>query len=126
MATPKSGKSRPHEPTDKTRAEVIALTSFGNTQVQIAEHLGIHEETLRIHYRDELDNSVVRANAKVAAKLFRKATEGDDLSAMIFWLKTRAKWQTVDKEIEKQSNDETLTKIRDLVSDLNKTNISDI
>lgn len=82
-----------HVPNDKTRAEVGALTSFGNTQEQIADHLGISVDTLTRHYRDELDNSVVRANAKVAAKLFRKATEGDDLSAMIFWLKTRGKWR---------------------------------
>ncbi len=98
MATPKSGKSKPHEPSPTTRAEVGALTSFGNTQEQIADHLGIDVNTLVKYYRDELDNSVVRANAKVAAKLFRKATEGDDLSAMIFWLKTRAKWREKDEE----------------------------
>ncbi len=97
MAAPKSGISKPHEPTDKTRGEVGALTSFGNTQEEIAEHLGISVDTLVKYYRDELDNSVVRANAKVAAKLYRRATEGDDLSAMIFWLKTRAKWRERDE-----------------------------
>ena len=101
MARPKSGISKPHEPTDKTRGEVVALVSFGNTQEEIAGHLGICEDTLAKYYREELDNSVVRANAKVAAKLFRKATEGDDLSAMIFWLKTRAKWR------EKDNSDQT-------------------
>ena len=100
-STPKSGKTAPHVPTDKTRAEVGALVSFGNTQEEIAGHLGISHDTLARYYRDELDNSVVRANAKVAAKLFRKATEGDDLSAMIFWLKTRAKWR------EKDDSDQT-------------------
>lgn len=99
MATPKSGKSKPHEPTVATKAEVSALTSFGNTQEQIAEHLKISVETLVKYYKDELDNSVVRANAKVAAKLFRKATEGEDLSAMIFWLKTRAKWREKDEDM---------------------------
>lgn len=98
MATPKSGKSKPHEPTDKTRAEVGALVSFGNTQEQIADHLGIDVNTLVKYYRDEIDNSVLRANAKVAAKLFRKATEGDDVKAQIFWLKTRAKWREKDEE----------------------------
>lgn len=98
MARPKSGISKPHEPTEKTRAEVSALTSFGNTHEQIAEHLGISADTLVRYYRNELDNSVVRANAKVAAKLFRKATEGDDLSAMIFWLKTRGRWREKDAE----------------------------
>jgi hypothetical protein len=97
MARPKSGVSKPHEPTEKTRGEVAALVSFGNTQEEIAGYLGIHVNTLMAHYRDELDNSVVRANAKVAAKLFRKAIEGDDIKAQIFWLKTRARWREKDE-----------------------------
>ncbi len=96
MATPKSGKTKPHEPTEKTRAEVAALVSFGNTQEEIAGYIGISIDTLERRYRDELDNSVVRANAKVAAKLFRKAIEGDDIKAQIFWLKTRARWREKD------------------------------
>ena len=97
MATPKSGKTKPHEPTEKTRAEVAALVSFGNTQEEIAGYIGISIDTLERHYRDELDNSVVRANAKVAAKLFRKAIDGDDIKAQIFWLKTRARWREKDE-----------------------------
>jgi len=115
MAAPKTGPKAPHEPTEKTRAEVGALTSFGNTQEQIAEHLGVSVETLDKYYRDELDNSVVRANAKVAAKLFRKATEGDDLSAMIFWLKTRAKWREQDPEVT--SNRKLVEKLIDRLVD---------
>jgi hypothetical protein len=98
MAAPKSGVTKPHEPTDKTRGEVSALVSFGNTQQEIADHLGISIDTLDRKYRDELDNSIIRANAKVASRLFRKATEGDDLGAMIFWLKTRAKWREKDDD----------------------------
>jgi phosphopantothenoylcysteine synthetase/decarboxylase len=96
MAAPKSGKTRPHEPTEKTRAEVSALVSFGNTQEEIAGFIGISIDTLERRYRDELDNSIVRANAKVAAKLFRKAIDGDDIKAQIFWLKTRARWREKD------------------------------
>lgn len=98
MAATKKKDTTPHQPTDKLRGEVAALTSFGNTQEEIAAHLSISVDTLTKYYREELDNSVVRANAKVAAKLFRKATEGDDLSAMIFWLKTRAKWREKDEQ----------------------------
>jgi hypothetical protein len=93
MATPKSGISAPHVPTDKLRGEVSALTSFGNTQEAIASHIGIDVDTLVKYYRDEIDNSVLRANAKVAAKLYNKATDEEDLTAMIFWLKTRARWR---------------------------------
>ena len=106
MARPKSGKTAPHVPTDKNRAEVGALVSFGNTQEEIARHLGIDINTLVKYYREEIDNSVVRANAKVAAKLFRKATEADDLTAMIFWLKTRARWQ--EKNNDEKSTSEIL------------------
>lgn len=100
MAATKSNgkKNKPHVPTEKTKAEVFALTSFGNTQEEIALHLNISVDTLAKYYRDELDNAVVRANAKVANKLYRKATDGDDLSAMIFWLKTRAKWREKEDE----------------------------
>jgi len=103
-----------HEPTEKTRAEVCALVSFGNVQEEIASYMGISVDTLSRHYRDELDNSVVRANAKVAAKLYRKAIDGDDIKAQIFWLKTRARWRETDhKEDYKGSTDTLVEKLID-------------
>lgn len=87
-----------HYPTSETRAEVAALVSFGITQDKIALHLEISIDTLDRHYRKELDTAVTNANAKVASRLFAKATDGDDLTAMIFWLKTRARWRERDDE----------------------------
>jgi len=57
--------------------------------------LGIDPKTLRKHYRDELYHGHVKANAKVAENLFRKATgEGrESVTAAIFWLKARAGWR---------------------------------
>lgn len=88
----------PHVPTDTTRAEVAALNSFGNTQEEIALYLGICVDTLAKYYRKELDTAVVKANAMVARKLFNKAVNQDDLSAQIFWLKTRGRWKTADQD----------------------------
>ena len=96
----------PHKPTEKTRAEVSALRSFGHTQEEIASHLHICVDTMIKYYKDELDNSVLRANAKVANKLYRRAVESDDLQAQIFWLKTRARWRTQDKELNINVNHE--------------------
>jgi hypothetical protein len=110
MAAPLTGPTAPHVPTEKTRAEVAALTSFGNTQDQIAAHIGISADTLYRHYKEELENSVVRANAKVAAKLFRKAVDQDDLGAQIFWLKTRARWRERDHD-DKQTNETLVEKL---------------
>ena len=52
-------------------------------------------KTLRKHYRQELRYGHVKANAKVAENLFRKATgEGrESVIAAIFWMKTRAQWK---------------------------------
>lgn len=111
MAATKKKDTTPHVPTDKSRAEVAALTSFGNTQEEIAGYIGISVDTLAKHYRDELDNSVVRANAKVAAKLFRKAVDGDDIKAQIFWLKTRARWRETNDD--KSTSDKIVDRLID-------------
>lgn len=87
----------PHVPTDITRAEVSALSSFGNTQEEIARYLGICVDTLAKYYRQELDTAVIKANARVARSLYNKAINQDDLAAQIFWLKTRGRWRTADQ-----------------------------
>jgi len=102
----------PHQPTDKSRAEVSALVSFGITQEDIARYIGISVDTLAKYYRHELDTALIRANAMVANKLFRKATEGDDLTAMMFWLKTRARWREKDA-----SDDRNLTSLAEKLID---------
>lgn len=92
-----------HEPTEKQQAEVFALKSFGHTHEEIALHLGICTDTLEKYYREQLDTAVIRANAKIAGRLFAKA-EGGDLTAMMFWLKTRGKgrWREKDKDEDKK------------------------
>src|SRR5207237_9473451 len=83
---------RPHPP---LRRQVEAMAGYGVAETDIARVIGVDPKTLRKHYRDELDNGHVKANAKVAENLFRKATgEGREaVTAAIFWLKTRAGWK---------------------------------
>jgi hypothetical protein len=91
-----------HIPTQKTRAQVEALAAFGIPQPDIAAMFEITEKTLRKHYRVELDYGGVKANAKVAQNLFAfasgsKGTEKGQVTAAIFWAKTRMGWrETVD------------------------------
>ena len=71
------------------------MAGYGVPETDIAGVIGIDPKTLRKHYRSELDHGHVKANAKVAENLFRKAT-GDgreSVIAAIFWLKTRAGWK---------------------------------
>ena len=85
----------PHEPDPVLRRQVEALAGYGIPEADIAGVVGIDPKTLRRHYRHELDHGHVKANAKVAENLFRKATgEGREaVTAAIFWLKTRAGWR---------------------------------
>jgi len=64
----------------------------GTPQETIADILNIDPKTLRKHYREELDQSLAKANATIGGTLFKKAKDGDT-AAMIFWLKTRAKFK---------------------------------
>lgn len=101
----------PHEPTERTIAQAEALKSYGNTDDEIADFLGISPKTLIKYYGEILKNARVKANAAVAGKLFKKATVENDLAAMIFWLKTRARWRQADDRDEKDSAASVLEKI---------------
>ncbi len=58
-------------------------------QDDIAKIIGCAPKTLRKRLRDELDLGVAEANATMAGYLFAAAKAGH-ITAMIFWLKTRA------------------------------------
>jgi hypothetical protein len=63
----------------------------------------ISENTLRKHFRQELDSGHTKADTLVAQGLFKNATTptashpGGVPVAQIFWLKTRARWRTAEK-----------------------------
>jgi hypothetical protein len=58
---------------------------------------GIDPKTLRKCYREELDLGETKANAQVAGFLFNSAKNGN-VTAQIFWLKTRARWKEMPAE----------------------------
>lgn len=82
----------PHTPTDETRQLVKFAAAVGTRYEVIARQLGICDDTLKKYYRDELDLGRDQANQAIASSLYQKALDGDT-TAMIFWLKTRARWR---------------------------------
>ena len=89
----KVGKGRPpHLATADTRIKVYTLSTVGTRHEDIASVLGISHDTLVKYYKEELDKGRIEANASVAETLFKQAKEGNT-TAMIFWLKSRAKWK---------------------------------
>jgi hypothetical protein len=71
--------------------QVEAMAAYGVPEADIARVVGVDPKTLRKHYRNELDHGHVKATAKVAEFLFRKATTdgAQCVTAAIFWMKTR-------------------------------------
>ena len=89
-----------HFPDVSQRRQVEAMAGYGLAEADIAKVLEIDPETLRMHYRRELDTGQIKTNARVAESLFRQATaEGrQSVTAAIFWLKTRARWRETAPE----------------------------
>jgi hypothetical protein len=74
------------------REKVQYLAGLGVPQDDIATIVGCAPKTLRKRFREELDRGVAEANAVVAGCLFNSAKQGN-VSAQIFWMKTRAHWR---------------------------------
>ena len=89
---------RSHVPDPAMRRQVETMSAYGIPETDIARVVGIDPKTLRKHYRDELDLAQTKANAQVAGYLFNAAKNGN-VTAQIFWLKTRAKWRDAAMEI---------------------------
>ena len=74
------------------------MAAYGIPEIDIGRVVGVDPKTLRKHYRDELDMGETKANAQVAGYLYN-AAKGGNVTAQIFWLKTRAKWRETPVEL---------------------------
>ena len=92
IESPRKAGRPPHLPNADTRNKVYMLSTVGTRHEDIASVLGITHDTLVKYYKEELDKGRIEANASVAETLFKQAKEGNT-TAMIFWLKSRARWK---------------------------------
>lgn len=81
-----------HKVTEENKATVRRLAALGVTYEDIASRLKISADTLTKYYREVLDDARIDANSAVAGTLFTQAKAGN-MTAAIFWLKTRAGWK---------------------------------
>ncbi len=96
-ARPGAGREA-FEPTDSERKQVEALSGYGLPIEQIAVLVrdGIHVETLRKHFAQELISGKAKANGQVGKTLFQKVMAGDTTAA-IWWSKTQMRWKEVQQ-----------------------------
>ena len=90
---------RSHKPDPAQRRQVETMAAYGIPADHISRVVDIDPKTLRKHYRDELDLGETKANAQVAGFLFSAAKSGN-VTAQIFWLKTRARWRETPVELK--------------------------
>ena len=81
-----------HIPTEETRKLVRSLSAVGIKYVDISGKLDISDDTLVKHYKKDLADGRIDANASIGQTLFQQAKNGNTAAA-IFWLKTRANWK---------------------------------
>ena len=122
-----------HQPTEKTRAEIIALRSYGVPIKEVAAYIGIDDKTLYKYYREELENSAIKANANVGKFLYQAAsgqalttgaTHSDCVRAAMFWAKTRMGWKETNVQEVKMA-DEPISKVTIEVISANAKDSSD-
>jgi hypothetical protein len=122
---------RSHKPDIAQRRQVEAMAAYGIPSEDISRVVGIDAKTLRKHYRDELDMGETKANAQVAGFLFSAAKSGN-VTAQIFWLKTRARWRETPvelrhsgsigrKELHEYTDEELMDMIRSTAKELGIT-----
>lgn len=104
----------PHKPTDENHQKVRKYSALGIPQESIAKQLKICVETLHKYYDDDIFMGQIDANASVAGSLFNNATKNNNVTAQIFWLKSRAKWKEFDPRDEAEGNDNVITIINGL------------
>lgn len=109
-----------HVPTDEIRKTVTELVKFGIPQEKIAKYLKMCKNTLVKYYDFELEAGDVEINADVAKNLYSKILDGD-VTSMIFWLKTRAKWKEPKQELDKPEDNRSIKeKFLDFLNDNNE------
>jgi len=98
---------KPHEPTDKTKASVQSLISFGIPVKDVAAYIGIDDKTLSKYYNDIMTEARGAAKGRVGRYLFQAATgdlvekgatHADCLRAAMFYAKTQMGFRETDAQ----------------------------
>lgn len=100
IARDKRGRIARFDPTDEQRALVGNLAGIGCTQEEIVQCIPwgrpdgkpINAETLRAHFRAELDRGRAAALSRLKQRAFDMAEAGDR-TMLIFLLKTQCGWK---------------------------------
>lgn len=113
------GAGRPsYKVNDIDRKIIAGLLVGGTTHQRICDVIGFTLKTFYKYYRKEINETIEKANSNVAQSLYNQAISGN-VTAQIFWLKTRARWRETDRD---DYTRDLLPKIEVKIVDPNPTN----
>lgn len=87
---------KPRVWSETERAIVRRAAIMNMPQAAIAKLLKTTQATLELYFREELDHASDQANMAVLGALYKNAMEGN-VSAQIFWCKTRLGMRETDR-----------------------------
>ena len=82
-----------HQPTAELRAKVTAMAVAGCSQQLISDIIGINRDTLRKHYREELDSALGELQALAGASLVRLIKQGSFPATAMVLKRFNPAWQ---------------------------------
>lgn len=102
--TPKRGRGRPAFQVDAAQLKQLKLLAgYGLTLNELAGFLGINPSTLDDlikrdpNIKGAIEKGRSEAAGQVAQSLFNNAVRKNNVTAQIFWLKTRLRWREADR-----------------------------
>lgn len=100
------------EPNDKQRQVCQNLAGLGLSERNICRIIGVSQPTLDRWLTNELEMGRAMANGIVANKLFNHCLAGN-LSAIMFWMRTRMGWVEPKAPIDEDQLKEDFSKLTD-------------
>lgn len=95
---------KPHIPTDENRKMVSKMSGYGVPQAMIADVVGVCLVTLKKHYSAELGQGAGKAAAAIGERLFKRAYEDGDVTALIWYTKSRMGWKAARDDEDKPAD----------------------
>lgn len=98
MADKKKGKPgrKPYVPTEEHIRQAEALAGYGLTTEHVASILKISTSTVERHLAEAMAEGRAKAAGNITRTLYQQAMSGNT-AALIFWTKTRLRWQEVQR-----------------------------
>ena len=83
-----------YKPSEEHRQQIESMVGLGITHRDIAKIMGVTIPTLNKYYKAEMKLGAIKANIRVANRLYKLATrENASAAACIYWTKVRMGWK---------------------------------